>query len=120
MDASPEAVFRAWMKQFERWFAERGSVLMKGEVNAIFSTIYKFETRSEAQRHPHYGRVLRLERNRLVEMPWVTGAQGPNGAETVVTDDLTPHGRGAHLRLTNGGPGRGVQLRAQPCMAVCA
>ena len=120
MDASPEAVFRAWMKQFDRWFAEPGSVLMKGEVNAVFATIYKFETRSEAQRHPHYGRVLRLERNRLVEMcPGLPERRDPTGPRQSLRT-ISRLTAGAHLRLTQGGPGRGVHLRAQPCMAVCA
>ncbi|MDQ6418016.1 SRPBCC domain-containing protein [Paenibacillus sp. LHD-117] len=105
MDTSPEVLYQAWTQQFDRWFAAPGSVIMFGEVNTLFffETVYRFENQTEAQRHPHYGRFLRLEPNRLVEMTWVTGTEGTRGAETVVTVELTPMSGGTELRLTHAG-----------------
>ncbi|WP_047811480.1 SRPBCC family protein [Desulfosporosinus acididurans] len=99
MSIPPQVLYRAWTEQFDLWFASPGSVMMKDEVNAAFY----FETAFDGKRHPHYGRFLRLEPNRLLELTWLTGEGGTKGAETVVTVELKQNEDGTLLRLTHTG-----------------
>ncbi|MCF3102194.1 SRPBCC domain-containing protein [Streptomyces roseoverticillatus] len=100
MTASPEAVYRAWTEEFDAWFAEPGMIRMRAVVDEPFV----FLTRHENELHPHYGRFLALEPQRLVKLTWVTGAAGTAGAETVVTVGLEPSpDGGTRLRLTHEG-----------------
>ncbi len=99
MNTSPDVLFQAWTKKFDLWFAAPETLLMTGEVNSVFF----FETHFEEQRHPHYGRFLRIEENRLIELTWVTGIKGTKGEETVITVELEPYKSGTKLRLTHAG-----------------
>ena len=96
---SADVIYHAWTQAFDSWFAAEGSVIMSGEVG----TTYCFETEMEGKRHPHYGRFLRLVPGELVEMTWMTGNPGTNGAETVVTLEMRADGDETHLKLTHAG-----------------
>ncbi len=99
MAAPPSVLYPAWTERLDQWFARRGSVRMRPRVNEPFF----FETLHENIRQPHYGRFLRLEKDRLIELTWTTGPSGTRGAETVVTIELAPKGTGTRLRLIHAG-----------------
>jgi uncharacterized protein YndB with AHSA1/START domain len=99
------ALYQAWTAGFDKWFAVPGSVIMTPRVNTafFFETEFRDESDTGAKRHPHYGRFLRLIPKSLVEMTWMTGTPGTDGAETVVTVRLAPASGGTHLHLTHAG-----------------
>lgn len=98
MAASPEILFKAWTEQFDRWFAVSGTVLMSPRVDVPFF----FETQYEGEHQPHYGRFLKLDADRLVQLTWLN-AGGTAGAETVVSVTFEDEGAGTHLRLSHSG-----------------
>lgn len=105
MKQPPTTLYRAWTEHLDHWFARPGSVLMTPWSNTpfFFETEHQMEGDEAPTRHPHYGRFLNLEPDRHIELTWVTGARGTDGAETVVTVDLEPDGTGSLLRLRHEG-----------------
>jgi uncharacterized protein YndB with AHSA1/START domain len=103
MKAGAADIYRAWTERFDLWFAQPGELMMWPEIDRP----YFFYNRKDWGRHPHYGRFTRLEKDRLVEMTWVTsdgaGRGGTEGAETLLRVELTPQARGTMLRLTHSG-----------------
>ena len=99
MTAAASALYVAWCHKFDQWFAEPGEIMMVPEVDRP----YFFKNRRDWGSHPHYGRFLELERDKVVEMTWITGKGGTEGAETVVRVELTPVAGGTSLRLTHSG-----------------
>jgi len=43
MATAPGALFQAWTRQFDRWFAAPGSVIMEASINKVFYFETDFE-----------------------------------------------------------------------------
>jgi uncharacterized protein YndB with AHSA1/START domain len=97
MRSAPRVLFRAWTDRLDRWLASPGTLLISPEPD----TAFYFETHHGKDRHCYYGRIVRLERDRLVELTWLS--TGTKRAETLITVELTPEGDGTRLRLTHAG-----------------
>jgi uncharacterized protein YndB with AHSA1/START domain len=99
MNSNPRMIYEAWTTGWEKWFAAPGTLKVEPKVGGAYS----FETEHEGKRHPHHGRYLRLEKDRLVEITWTTGEGGTEGAETIVSVELESEGTGAVLDLKHSG-----------------
>lgn len=99
MLAPPDAIYRSWTVELDRWFAAQGRLLVRAEVGMP----YYFETHFNGRRYPHHGRFLALDPDHRIVMTWVTGPTGTGGAETVLSVELEPVGTGTRLRLSHAG-----------------
>lgn len=99
MKADAASIYNAWTRDFDLWFAETGELIMTPEVNRPFF----FYNRHDWGRHAHYGRFIQLEKNKLIEMTWLTGKDGTFGAETVIRIELVPQDEGTVFRMTHSG-----------------
>lgn len=99
MCASPSALYRSFTTGWEGWFALEGALIAEPVVNGQLF----FVVEHEGKYHPHYGRFLTLEPARRVELTWLTGKDGTQGAETVLSVDLEPRSSGCVLTLTHRG-----------------
>ena len=100
MKAAPAALFRALTQEWDRWFATPGSAIMQFKSGLPFTFDGTTET---GKRYPHYGRFVRIEEDRLVELTWVT--ESTRGVETTLTVELTARGEGTQVRLSHSGFG---------------
>jgi hypothetical protein len=64
MPATPDALFRAWTEQLDRWFAAPRSVLMQPGSIQPFSS----KRNLKGWRHSQCGRLLRLNQSPLIEL----------------------------------------------------
>lgn len=99
MPLTPPRLYRAWTQEFDIWFAAPGTVVMDAQPGRPFY----FATEFNGQLNPHYGRFLRLQPSRLVELSWITGEGGTEGAETIVTVAFEPERDGTRVRLSHRG-----------------
>lgn len=99
MKASSTAIYEAWTEKFDTWFASPGKLRM----HAVKSEPYYFEVVHQGGREPHYGRWLNLVQDQVIELSWVTGKNGTEGAETIVRLELSPTESGTHLVLAHSG-----------------
>lgn len=95
----PSVIYEAWTEGFDKWFAAPGTLLMTGKIDEPFF----FETHFDGGRHAHYGRFLKLEPDKYMQLTWVTGNPGTLGAETILTVELEPHETGSRVTLTQAG-----------------
>ena len=102
INASASGVFAAWTHDFDLWFAQPGTLVLRAHPGEP----YFFYNRNEWGRHPHYGRMLDIRENELIEMTWMTGDGsnvGTAGAETVLRIELLAQEAGTLVRLTHSG-----------------
>jgi uncharacterized protein YndB with AHSA1/START domain len=99
MRASSQAIYRSFTTGWEGWFALEGALI----VDPVQNGQLFFVVEHEGKRHPHYGRFLALKPDRKVELTWLTGKDGTQGAETVLSVVLEPRAGGSTLTLTHRG-----------------
>lgn len=97
----PATVFAAWTKHLDRWLAAPGTILVTPAVNTAFYFETHHETADGLARQPYYGRFLRLVRDELIELTWLS--TGTQHTETVITIGLTAVDAGTQVKLTHAG-----------------
>lgn len=105
MTLKPETLFLAWTTGWEKWFAAPGSLLAEGKENTpfFFQTEFRGDPNAPLERHPHYGRFLKLIPHQLIKLTWVTGEGGTLGAETVLTVEFIPKEEQTFVKLSHSG-----------------
>lgn len=93
--AEPKAVFDGWINGTvpgTPWHKAAQSIR-----NPVKNGLYYFRMQGDNGRHSTYGRFLKVERPKLVQMTWV--AEFTYGLESIVTLRLKPAGAKTELTL---------------------
>jgi uncharacterized protein YndB with AHSA1/START domain len=99
MRARAEAIYKSFTSGWEDWFALPGGLI----ANPVPQGQLFFVVEHEGKRQPHYGRFLTLEPNRKVELTWLTGQGGTQGAETVFSIEIARRDDGCTVTLDHRG-----------------
>lgn len=99
MRAEPASVYASFTTGWEGWLAMPGALLADPKPHGQLFFVVEFEGR----RHPHYGRFLELDPDRKVDLTWVTGSAGTQGAETVLSVEIRPLDHGCRVTLSHRG-----------------
>jgi uncharacterized protein YndB with AHSA1/START domain len=93
--ASAQEVFDAWLDRKSPggiWFGVERAI-----VNPVVDGLFYHVVKHEGRQWPHYGRFIRLDRGRTIELTWMSEAT--HGLETVVTITFTPGPDGTEVKL---------------------
>jgi uncharacterized protein YndB with AHSA1/START domain len=98
-DHAPAKVFAAWTDatKASAWLATGGEVVMHPTAGDLFYVCMIYQ----GNQYPHYGRYLRVERDRTLEFTWMS--EGTKGKESVVTVTFAPDGKGTKVTLAHEG-----------------
>lgn len=96
---SPARLYRAWTQEWGTWFARPDTVVMDSQPGQPWF----FEVEFRGNRHPHYGRFIRLSPAHFIETTWITGKGGTEGAETLLRVEFIPENNGTRIKLSHRG-----------------
>ncbi|HEY4012134.1 MAG TPA: SRPBCC domain-containing protein [Polyangiaceae bacterium] len=96
--ASPAEVYEVWLdakSPGSPWFG-----CARAHLNAVVDGLFYLALIHEGRTSAHYGRFVRLDRDRVIEHTWMSEAT--RGIESIVTMTLEPKGKGTALTLRHG------------------
>jgi uncharacterized protein YndB with AHSA1/START domain len=98
-NATPQEVYDVWIDPAHPGglWASATKVVLTAKVDGLFYTALEHEGTTYA----HYGRIMQLQRGKVVQHTWVS--QGTKGLESVVTTTFEVRDGGTFVKLSHTG-----------------